>query len=274
VSEFGRSSDPGLVRQAAGTVRGLSDFIPVDLSRNYGRLIRSLYGRRARDLGWKPLASESQEVRLLRIEIVPLAATYGEDSELLSQAAALAHEWLKDHRSLDPDMVEPVLSAAAWHGDRAFFDLLIDEIRKDKIQRERSWMISALVSFRDAAITRARLEMVLGKAIDPRELQYTLFGAPGETREIVWDFVQQNFDAINATIPGARGIPFGAYLPLTAEDFCDAAHQQQVENFFQTRMTILPGGERYLANTVERIRLCSARAAVIKPAIVSFLKNQ
>jgi len=274
VSKFSRSSDPRLVRQAAGTVAAFSDFVPVDLNDRYARLIRSLYDRRARELGWKPQEVESQELRLLRMEIVPLDATYGGDPELSSQSTLLAHEWLTDHGSLDPDMVDPVLSAAAWNGDRALFDLLVNEIRKDKIQRERSWMISALNSFRDPAITRARLALILDTGIDPRELQYTLFGAPSQTREIVWEFVQQNFDRLNSTLPGARGIPFGASLPLTAAGFCDVAHQQQVESFFQPRIAMLPGGARNLANTLERIRLCSAAAAVIKPAIVSFLTKQ
>ena len=273
VSEFSHSADPGLVRQAAGTVRGVSDFVPGDLSRSYARLVRSLYDARARELGWKSQSGESQEVRLLRMEISPLAATYGEDPDLLAQAALLARGWLKDRQSLDPDMVKSVLSVAAWNGDRAFFDLLVTEIRKDKIQRERAWMISALNSFRDPAITNARLELIFGSGIDPRELQYTLFGAPPQTREIVWEFVQRNFDRLNSTLPGARGIPFGALLPLTAAGFCDTAHQQQVESFFQPRIATLPGGARNLANTVERIRLCTARAAVIKPAITSFLNK-
>ncbi len=274
VTEFSHSPDAGLVRQAAGTISGFSDFIPADLSRNYARLVRSLYGVRARELGWKPRSGEAHEVRRLRIAIVPLVATYGEDSELSSQADLLAQAWLKNHQSLDPDMVEPVLATAAWNGDRAFFDQLVDEIKKDRVQRERSWMIGALTSFRDPAITRARLELIVDKDIDPRELQYTLFKASQQTREVVWEFVRQNFDAINSTIAGARGIPFGALLPLTAAGFCDDAHRLQVENFFQPRIAALPGGARYLANTLERIRLCSARAAVITPAIMELLKKQ
>jgi hypothetical protein len=186
----------------------------------------------------------------------------------------LAHDWLKDHQSLDPDMVAPVLSAAAWNGDRAFFDALVDEIRKDKIQRERAWMITALAFFRDPAITRSRLQLMLGSGIDLRELQSTLVGAPPHARELVWEFVQQNFDVINSTIAGARGIPFGATLPQTAAGFCDGEHEEQVEKFFQPRIAKLPGGARNLANTLERIRLCSARAAVIKPAIASVLDKQ
>ncbi len=274
VSEVSKSSDPGLVRQSATTISGIGDFLTADQSQSYARLIRSLYGARAHQLGWKPQPGESQEVHLLRIQIVPLVATFGGDTELSSQATALAHAWLKDRQGLDPDLVVPVLSVAAWNGDRAFYDLLVSEIKSDKIQRERAWMIGALDSFRDPAITHARLELIFGSGIDPRELQYTLFGAPPETREIVWQFVQQNFDRLNSTLPGARGIPFGALLPLTATGFCDAAHQQQVESFFQPRIASLPGGARNLANAVERIRLCSARAAVIKPALASFLSRQ
>lgn len=288
VGMFSHSSDPGLVRQAADTVGGLSDFVSADLTQNYARLIRSLYGKRAHELGWKPQAGEPQNVRKLRIEIVPLVAMEGEDQELSSEAESLAREWLQNrslndhpsndaHQSLDPDMVEPVLSAAAWNGDRKFFDMLADAIKNDKIQRERSWMIRALPSFRDPSITRARLQLILdsggGPKIDPRELQSTILISLPQTRETVWEFVLENFDALNSALPGARGIPFGAYLPLTAAGFCDAAHAQQVENFFQPRIARLSGGSRYLANTLERIRLCSARAAVIKPAVTNWLSK-
>jgi cytosol alanyl aminopeptidase len=283
IKEFSHSADARLVRQAANTVDGLSDFVPDNLRANYSRLIRSLYGEQAHQLGWKPKVGEAQEIRELRIEILPMVATYGQDVELAAEAASLARAWLKHRDSvagdtpaenLDPDMVEPVLSAAAFNGDRVFFDLLVDKIKNDKVQRERAWMISALTSFRDPAITHARLDLTLAPGIDHREMQYTFFGAPRETSEIVWNFVQENFDAIDSTIAGARGIPFGALLPLTAAGFCDSAHERQVEKFFQPRIATLPGGARYLANTTERIRLCSARAGVIAPAILGFLNNQ
>jgi cytosol alanyl aminopeptidase len=273
IADFSRSSDAGLVRQAALAVESINDFVPADLSHNYAQLIRALYGTRAHQLGWKPQLGESQELQQLRIEIVPLVATHGEDPDLSSQASALAHEWLKNRQSLHPDMVEPVLSAAAWNGDRAFFDLLVDEIKQDKIQRERSWMIGALDSFRDPAIIHARLELVLGSGIDPREMRNTLFNAPAHAREIVWQYIQNNFDALNSALPGARGIPFGATLPTAAVGFCDEEHRQQVEKFFQPRMATLPGGARNLANALERISLCSARTAVIKSAIASFLRS-
>jgi cytosol alanyl aminopeptidase len=273
VAQFSRSSDPGLVRQAAATIAGLNDAIPEDLRGNYAQLIRSLYGERARELGWKPHTDESLQDRQLRMDIVPLVATRGEESELQSKAAALAREWLKDRHSLDPDMVIPVLSTAAWNGDRELFDELVDAIKKDKIQRERAWMIAALCSFRDPAIARSALDLIFGGGIDARELQGLVQNPLQENRETVWAFVQQNFERLNSSLPSARGIPFGAMLPLSAVGFCDTRHRTEVETFFKNRLSSVSGGARNLANTLERIHLCSTRADVVQPAIVDLLKS-
>ncbi len=271
---FSRSPDAGLVRQSADMVASVNNFVPESLRKQYAAWIRSLYQSRARELGWQPKPGESQEIRLLRMEIVPLVATRGEDPELQKQAQQLAHEWLNNRSGIDPDMVAPVLSAAAWNGSRAFFDELVTAIKGTKVRRERLWMIEALPSFRDPGFARAALELFFDKAIDPRELEYNLFGAPPETRQIVWDFVQQNFDKLNSTLPGARGIPFGAILPRSASGFCDTQHREQVTAFFQQRIASLPGGARNLANALESMRLCAARAELVEPAVSAFLRNQ
>ncbi len=198
----------------------------------------------------------------------------GDDAQLREQAVTLAHEWLKNKSGLDPDMVTPVLSAAAWNGNRAFFDELVEAIKKDKVQRERGWIIRALPDFRQPELARAALDLLFQPGIDAREMQHNFFMAPDETREIVWDFVQKHFDQINSTLPGARGIPFGANLPLVAAGFCDDAQRAEVQAFFEPRMASLPGGARNLANTLERIRLCSARAQIIRPAVIAFLEKQ
>jgi alanyl aminopeptidase len=274
IAEFSHSADPGLVRQAAATFKGLSDFVPDNLRANYARAIHALYGERARELGWQPKPDESQDTRLLRMQIVPLVANDGGDHQLAGDATALANQWLKDRQGLDTDMVEPILSTAAFNGDRTFYDRLVNQLENDKVQRERSMMIGALDSFRQPELTQARLDLILSSKIDPRELQYTLFGAAPDAREIVWEFVQKNFDRLNSTIAGARGIPFGALLPLTASGFCDEASALQVDNFFRPKLPSLPGAERNFNNTLERIHLCIARSAAIKPALVKYLSVQ
>ena len=274
VDDVSRGRDPGLVRQSAEMVEGVNNFVPTSLDDKYAAWIRSLYQARANELGWQPKTNEASELRLLRIEILPLVATLGEDRQLQTQAQKLAHAWLKNRSALDSDIIEPVLSAAAWHGDWAFFDKLVAALKESKAVRERLWIAAAFKSFQDPSLARAALDLLFANDIDPRELQRNLFGASTKTRPIVWNFVQLNFDKLNGQLPGARGIPFGAILPLAASGFCDAQHEEQVSAFFQSRMGSLPGGARNLANTLESIRLCTARADLVQPAVTKFLQAQ
>lgn len=274
MTAFSRSSDPGLLDQSVQFVAGVEPFVAPDRKASYATWIRDLFDAKAHELGWKPQAGESLDILQLRMNLVPLVAMQGEDMSLRNQAEKLARAWLADKSLLNPDMVPSVLSAAAWAGGRPFFDALVNAIRQDKIQRERGWMIAALPYFRDPQLARAALDLLFQPGIDPREMQYNFFSRPDETQEIVWSFVQQNFDRINSTLPGARGIPFGAILPLAAVGFCDASHAEQVKSFFEPRLSSLPGGGRNLANTLERIRLCSAREEVTRAAVTEFLNKE
>ena len=189
-------------------------------------------------------------------------------------AAKLARAWLENRHSLDPDVVEPVLVIAASDGDRAFFDSLVAAAKTTKAKRERDWIIGGIASFRDPAIEKSALDLLWNNDLDARELTPVLFDAWMETRDIVWDFVRENFDRLNSRLPGARGIPSGSSLPFTAVRYCDESRRQQVASFFQDRIASLSGGRRNLENVLERIHLCSVRADAMRPDLIRFLEEQ
>jgi alanyl aminopeptidase len=265
--------EPGLLRQTTATVANLSEVVPDNLMPNYAQLIRSLYGAKANALGWRQSSTDGLETRLLRAEILPLVATRGEDAQLQNEAAKLARRWLQDRSGIDPDMVTSILTAAAWTGDQAYFDALVHAIQHDDIQRERAWMIASLRAFHRPELAQAALNLVFTPDIDARELQAFLVNPIPENREILWRFVQQNFERLNSTLPGARGIPFASTLPIAAAGFCDTTHRNEVAAFFEPRVQTLQGAARNLANTLERIEMCAARAEVVKPAVREVLRQ-
>jgi hypothetical protein len=268
-----QAGDRGLMRQTIATVSNLSEVVPVDLTPNYAGLIRSLYGAEAHTLTWRANSDDGMDTRLLRAELLPLVATRGEDSQLQSEAAQLARGWLQTRTGIDPDMVIPVLSAAAWTGNEAYFHALVHAIQQDSIQRQRAWMIASLRAFHSPAIARSALNLLFTSGIDARELQTFFLNPIPENREIVWQFIEQNFDRLNSTFPSARGIPFASILPGAAAGFCDTSHRNQVTVFFEPRVQSLEGGARNLANTLERIDLCAARADVVGPAVREVLER-
>jgi alanyl aminopeptidase len=272
--EFSRDSDRIVLRQTEALISSVDDLVPSKLRPNYARFIQTLYGGRARELGWKPKLGESEDTRQLRLALVGFVAVLGQDRSLQEDAGRLARTWLQNHQSLDPDVVEPVLQVAAYNGDQAFFDSLVAAAKTTKVKRERDWIIGGMGSFRDPVIEKSALDLIWNSDLDARELIPILFSARKESRDVVWDFVRKNFDRLNSKLPGARGIPFGSSLPLTSAGYCDESHRQQIDAFFQSRIASLSGGKRNLDNVLERVRLCSIRADLLRPGLVQFLAEQ
>ncbi|HWR52824.1 MAG TPA: ERAP1-like C-terminal domain-containing protein [Bryobacteraceae bacterium] len=242
----------------------------------YARFIREWLGPRARKLGWRTVAGDSEDTKAIRLAVVPLVAIGGEDAELGAEARRLAAAWLKDRSSVDRDSAGIILVAAARHSGRDFFEQLVSALRTTKDQYERYAIIAGLGAFRDPGIMRSALDLIMnpGDGIEPREVRSIISGQWRETRGTVWEYVRKNFEALNAKLPGARGIPYGATLPSAASAYCDASRASEVESFFKPRLTALPGGDRNLARVLEGIRLCEARKKVLEPGAVEFLEKR
>ncbi|MGO9348747.1 MAG: ERAP1-like C-terminal domain-containing protein, partial [Terriglobales bacterium] len=88
-----------------------------------------------------------------------------------------------------------------------------------------------------------------------------------DTRELGYDFVKQNWDALIAKLP----TDFGAFLPYAAVGFCDGQHRSDAEAFFKDRATKVVGAPRILAQVLESISLCAANKEANEPSVVEFL---
>ena len=265
--------DRHVVQATMATLGLAAELTPPELQPNLARLIQSVYGARARALGWNPKAGESSDDRLLRGALLPLVAIAGQDTALRAEGARLTNAWFENRQAVDPDLAGTALSVAAWNGDRFLFNRLVAELKRTQNQRERIYIVGALRSFGDPTIARSALDLLFDKDLESRELTLLLTPARRETRAVVWDFAKDHFDRLNARLPGARGIPFAAVLPLTAAGFCSESERSDVRTFFNGRMGNLKGGLRNLATTLESIRLCEARTAALQPGIVSFVKS-
>jgi alanyl aminopeptidase len=273
IEPFGRDPDWRVVSETmrdTGIVRG--DLVPAWLRPNAARFLRQMYGLRAHELGWSAKPGEEGDTRELRRRLSILVARDGEDPELLAEARKLALRWLDDHSSVDPGIADVILSAAASHGDQELFDKIHAAAVKSQDHHERQMLIAALGSFRDPAIIRQRLALLLTGQFDPREsFQQFLFPAPPEARTLPFEFVKQNLDALVKKLPRDVGEDYAAQLPAVGEAFCDASSRAELESFFGPRVGRFNGGTRILAQMLERIDLCIARKQALGPSLSQFL---
>lgn len=277
VLKFARDPGGEVVAKTLGIVGGLDDhLVPETLKPNYRRYLSDLYKERAQQLGWSDKPGEDDDSRLLRPTLVDAVANQAEDREMIEQGRKLALAWLDDHKAVDRDMVAVALNTAARHGDRALFDRFRAQARKETDEDLQRTLLYVMGAFRDPAMVKIALPLILTDEFDSRQSLGILFGAAGlfggarpETRDTAYDFVKQNWDALVAKLP----TDFGASLPFVAGGYCDNEHRSDVEHFFKDRSTKYAGGPRNLDQVLESISLCAASKSANEASVAEFLRK-
>jgi alanyl aminopeptidase len=221
---------------------------------DYHRFLRNTYGPRARKLGFSARPGEDEDTRLLRPRLLALAGGRGGDPALVAEAKKLARQWLKDPSSVSQEVLMPVLGMSAHYAAPEFLPKFQQALKAATERKMRQELIMAMVSVREPQLLRQVLSMVLDPANDPRELVWVLYGPSQnpETREVVYGFVKENYDALIARLPEQ----FSAYLPRLGVGWCDPEHRQDVVDFFAERSAKDPAGPRVLAQVKEEMDLC------------------
>lgn len=270
--KFAHDQNRAVVSKTVDVVGDLGDhLVPAGLQPNYRRYLSDMYRQRALQLGWKGDPGEGDEDRLLRPELFRVMANRVEDPEFISHAKELANEWLENHHAIDPDLAAVVVITAARYGDRALFDRMLAQAKNETDENFQGILLRALGSFQDPAILKTAFPIVVGSEFDTRSSLAILFGARAipETRELAYDFVKQNWNALIANLPTDTG----AFLPFIAAKFCDPQHRADAEAFFKGRSTKYAGGPRILDQVLEGISLCIANKEANESSVAEFLKQ-
>ena len=265
-----RPEDPDLVGGALGVVGSVrAEFIPDALQPRRARFVRRLFGPLARRLGFEPRPGESEDQRMLRPQLLWMVANVGEDAALRAEARRLTLRWLEDRRVLSQEAAYAVLGTAAAGGDAALHQRLREALRTTLDVQERDLLFSALGTFKDAALSRASLDLLLAPEVDAREALPILFGQLAEpsTRAGAFRFLREQFEPLLQRLPRDTA----AWLLATAGYFCDAEQRQQVADFLGPHARRIEGGERALAQSLERVDLCIAQREALRPGLERFL---
>jgi len=277
VPEFSRDPSREIVSAVSDIARIVKESATPDALRSKGaKFIRETFGSRAAELGWISRPGEGQDTGLLREQLVPFVAGVGEQPELAAAAGQLVGKWLSDSAAISPDIIASVLKVAAQFGNSDLFDRLHEAALKEEDQHLRQQIIGALGAFRNPEIARRALALTLTKEFDPRESFFSLMFGPlayPETRELPFQFIQQNVDTLLTLVPREVGEDFAAFFPLAGGAFCDATHRAAVQTFFADRVKAYTGGPRNLAQVLEEIDLCIAKRAALAPDLAAFLER-
>ncbi|MDQ2712899.1 MAG: ERAP1-like C-terminal domain-containing protein [Acidobacteriota bacterium] len=249
--------------------------VPEDLIPNYQRFVLKNFQARAEQLGWTPKPNESDDVRLLRPNLLPAVAVDGHDEALAKQARELTDKWFENRNAIDPNLTSAVLDTAAAFGDKALADHFLAEFKKTSDRQERGQIVNALGSFRDKAAIESDMQAVLSGDVPYIEGLRLLFAGQDSpaTRDLAFDFMQAHFDEIAAKRPGGGGFDAGSLFPYVGASYCDQQSQEKLKAFFEPRVDKFVGAPRILSQVLESINVCIATKAAQEPGVAEFLKQ-
>lgn len=250
--------------------------VPDNLTADFHKFLQQNFDARARALGWVPKAGESDNTLLLRPILVRGMATTGDDQQLAKEGEQLTLKWLNDPTSINPNMVNAVLDTGAYYGDKVLFGRLLDAYKNTSDRQQQQRILTAMGSFRDRdAIQEAFETLLSGKIPMIQGIYYLLFMGQGQesTRHMAFDFMKEHFDQLAKERPTGGGFDAGALFPEAGASFCTAQDRDQLQSFFEPRMSQFTGGPRMLANVVERINICIAEKKAQEPSVQAFLKK-
>jgi alanyl aminopeptidase len=210
----------------------------------------------ARAVGWQEKAGESDEVRDLRIELLPYAAERAGGEPLRAAARELAQRWLHDRDALPAAMVKPMLETAARFADAATFDALVAAERDSRLSLERARLQKGLAKVREPALRARAFALALDADLDGQEALVFVSEALEDehNRDAAFAFLRANFDALVARLPEDSPGRFARDL----KDLCTASDRATFVTFFDTRVDRFRGGRHQYDQALEAIDLCIA----------------
>ena len=150
------------------------------------------------------------------------------------------------------------------------------ELGKTTDRQQRGRILGAMGSFRDPAIVRAAMDMLIHSEIDVKEafpLLVRPLGAP-ETRKLPFEFVKANYDELIKHLPIGGGLDARALLPFVGGGACDEASRLEFVAFFEQRAKAFTGGPHNYDEVLESIRLCEVQKAARTADIAAFFARQ
>jgi Peptidase family M1 domain/ERAP1-like C-terminal domain/Peptidase M1 N-terminal domain len=176
-------------------------------------------------------------------------------------AASVAFTGYGGDEQLRDDAVDPNLRLIALlvgveeHG-KPFVDLLWRHFQASDNALLKQHLLIAMADSTDPVVAGQMRDRILSPELKDNEI-FSIFGSQmsrKENRQAMWDWSQENMWAILERIPAWRK----GQIPARFTGFCSREQANDIENFFSPIIETLSSGPRYLANSLETIRLCAA----------------
>eukprot|EP01094_Clydonella_sp_ATCC50884_P020581 TRINITY_DN4312_c0_g1_i2.p1 TRINITY_DN4312_c0_g1~~TRINITY_DN4312_c0_g1_i2.p1 ORF type:complete len:965 (+),score=290.45 TRINITY_DN4312_c0_g1_i2:154-3048(+) len=220
-------------------------------------------------VGWETREGEDHLLGQLRSSVLASAVAHHHHNSVVT-AVDIFWEAVNSRKNVDGNIRSAVYRAAIENeGEAAFAALKAMYLASDNAADKKT-MLYAFGHAQTLYLLRETLEMAMDpNVVRPQDRNTIIAGVAANPlgRDLAWNFLRENWDALNA-----RGFGVSGTITITTRAFADALHRADVETFFAQNPP--SGGERTVQLALESIDANMAWLARNRDEVCSWLERQ
>jgi alanyl aminopeptidase len=222
----------------------------------------AIYRRRLEFVDLPGGAESEVEARRLRASLIRFLAGVVRDPEIRRRLAAEGRAYVgfggdgEIHRgAVDPDLADTAVSIAARDSGTVFFDHLVGMLETEWSPGTRSAIVTGIGSVREPLLLARARNLLLDDLVLTNEVPVLLAAlSTADAIEGTWNWVEGNVDRLMSRYPGG----YANWMPAHFDSFCSRQRAEDLGSTFDAYVDSVPGIERTIGKTQERILICAA----------------
>ena len=212
-------------------------------------------------LGWDSKKHEKHTDALLRSLVITALGKLG-DENVLAESKKRFAKFLKNKNSLAADLQEPVFALIAWQGDKKIHSKLLSLYKKATLQEEKLRYLSAMCNFKQKNLLLKTLAFSLTPAVRSQNIRVPIMSISANIhgRDILWPWLKKHWKRLVKKF--GVGNPLANRIVASVGGVIDDKQEDDIRIFFKKNP--MPGTERILEQTLERVRIRSKFLRCIK----------
>ncbi|MEX2207678.1 MAG: M1 family aminopeptidase [Myxococcota bacterium] len=273
VTRLGDEPEPDVLAAAHGPLAWIVDqavpVLPAEHATRFRASIAAVFSPAYASLGWSAARNEPDATRQRRAALISMLGNLAEAPDVLEGVEAQIGPYLKDRRTLEPNLAGPVVDLAARSGDGARFDAYLRTMEAARTPQERTRFEMALGAFRAPQLVERALALALSDRVPTQDVVPLLCRmlANPAARERTWEFIRERWTALAPRVSPGLASRLVSALPALQKPL----YRRQVASFFATHP--LPTAARALKQALERFELDADLRARLLPDLRSYLRG-
>lgn len=247
LEKFATDQDPYVLGLAISQMSELEQMLEPASKSGYQAFVVKCLKPQLDRLGYTRKATDDDLTAELRARLIKTLGTIGNDKEVIAFCRDKFEAYLSDDKTLDGDLLSPIVNVVAYNGDSDEFVRIEEAWRNSTTPEARNRNLFAMAAFRDKECVEKALNLCFNKEVKAQDVPHLLARLIGssDSQTAAFKFLGDHWQEIYDKV-GERKMPD---IVEACRNFNKPVQLETLKAFIAAHP--MPSGRRSAAKTIE-----------------------